>query len=303
MRTPRDPELAADRPPIDARGPIFIAGLSKSGKTELRRVLEQHADLTMTRRARLWHTLPGRYGDLADPRSLGRCLDAIESSPEGEELGFDRPAIVAEFAEGPPSYERLLALVHEHHASRCGTGSWGVQLREIEHRAESLISQIPGTKLIHMVRDPRVRASQCARAGGHIVGGVGWETAKWLDSARLAVDGVSRWPSQYLVVRSEDMVADPTETLGQVMQFIGLRDDPLVDQAIRIVDWSVLGPAEVDRGVSAFVESVVGPEMGSLGYRPGSLSEKPTGWIDGWLGFRLSRVAIRGRLRGTRRRA
>ena len=302
MKAPYDPKRVADTvPSTTTHGPIFITGLSKSGKTELRRVLERHPGVTMERHTRLWHTVSGRFGDLSDHRTLGRCLDTIESSQEAQPLGFDRAAIEAEFKEGPLSTFRLLALVHAQHAARHGAVTWGVQSRGIEHRTEGLMLDIPDVKLIHMVRDPRVRAAR-TQTGRRIVGGAGWETAKWLDSAKLAIAGVERWPSQYLVVRCEDLAAAPAQVVKEVLEFAGLDGDPAVDAVIGTIDWRVLGPVQVEGRLAAYVDRAVGPDLVALGYPAAETDDRSLGWLEGWLGFRLSRAVGRRHRHATRRR-
>ena len=61
---------------MDERGPIFIGGLSQSGKTELRLALGAHPSIELTRHTDMWDRFYGRYGNLGRPRNLDRCLAA-----------------------------------------------------------------------------------------------------------------------------------------------------------------------------------------------------------------------------------
>ena len=55
-------------------GPIFIGGLSFSGKTELRLMLSSHPNLAFSRRTYMWPRYFERYGDLSRSEQLERCL-------------------------------------------------------------------------------------------------------------------------------------------------------------------------------------------------------------------------------------
>ena len=53
-------------------GPIFIGGLSFSGKTTLRLMLSSHPVIVLSRRTYMWQRFYGRYGDLRRPENLER---------------------------------------------------------------------------------------------------------------------------------------------------------------------------------------------------------------------------------------
>ena len=60
-----------------SNGPIFIGGLSFSGKTQLRLLLGTHPNIVITRRTRMWTRFYGRFGDLSRPENFERCLEAM----------------------------------------------------------------------------------------------------------------------------------------------------------------------------------------------------------------------------------
>jgi hypothetical protein len=141
-------------------------------------------------------------------------------------LDPDPDRIRREFAAGPPTYARLFALVHAHHAERAGKARWGTQTGLVERHADAVFAAYPGVRIIHMIRDPRDRyeASRALWPGGK--GQAGGATARWVYSTRLARRHLRRHPDGYLVVRYEDLVLRTDDTLRRVCRFLGEAYDP-----------------------------------------------------------------------------
>lgn len=244
-------------------GPIYIGGLSYSGKTQLRLMLDSHPDLSLTRRTYMWPKFYGRFGDLRNEENLARCLDAMLASPGIRQLEPGRERIEREFRAGPspspsqgdrdarlsprpfqgegdagpspsPSqgegdemaYGRLFALFHRHHAERRGKRRWGDQLGHVEQYADPIFAAQPDARMIHMVRDPRDRYAVVAGRGRARPGKLGWETMAWRRSAELGLRHSRRYAGRYLLVRYEDLLAETERVLGEVCAFLGERCYP-----------------------------------------------------------------------------
>jgi hypothetical protein len=259
---------------VDA-GPIFIGGLSGSGKTQLRMVVGAHPDISMTRRTRLWDRFYARFGDLHDAASLDRCLWTILRDPAVQQLAPDERRVRRELADGPPTYARLFALLHQHHAEQTGRRRWGDQLGFIERFADPILAAFPSARMVHMVRDPRRRPST---GGGRPLvrrAKLGWETAMWLRSAELATRNQRRYHDRYLVVRYEAFSARPTDTAEAVCSFIGERFLPPMADVVRGLSFDAcgtraLGPGFVGTALSpadaAFLDRYAGRELARFGY-------------------------------------
>jgi hypothetical protein len=203
------------------RGPIFIGGLAHSGKTLLRLMLAAHPDLVLSRRTYMWSRFYRRYSDLGRPNNYERCLEAMLKQKGIRALQPDAGRIRREFAQGPPTYGRLFALFHEHHAQRLGKRRWGDQLGFVERFAAPIFAAYPSAKMIHMVRDPRDRCQTAMAVSRYRKGKVGWAIARWLYSARLARHNRERYPGRYKVVRYEALIARPEATLRDICDFLG----------------------------------------------------------------------------------
>jgi hypothetical protein len=201
-------------------GPIFIGGLDQSGKTPLRRMLSAHPDLLLTRRTYLWTRFYRRFGDLAHPDNLERCLAAILSQPSIQELQPDAGRIRDEFYTGPPTYARLFELFYHHNLERSGKRRWGEQLGLVERFADVIFAAYPDAKMIHMIRDPRDVAANLQREKTQSGEKRGWSTARWRYSVQLALRNLNRYPEQYTVIRYEDLMQDTENTLRAVCVFL-----------------------------------------------------------------------------------
>lgn len=257
--------------------PIFIGGLSHSGKTELRQILETHPELSMTRRTSLWNRFYLRFGDLGRIENLERCLSVVLEDQAVNQLRVDPEAIRKDFVEGKASYARLFGLLHSHHARASGKRRWGDQLKSVELFAEPIFEEFPEARMIHMVRDPRDRfAEATTRVRDRRRGALGSETAIWLRSAVLAGRNQSRYPGKYLVVHYEDLAASTVDVIERICRFLGERTTQSMRDAARSIAFQPTGihRAGKSRRVhltetspeDAFVSRYAGHRLSALGY-------------------------------------
>jgi hypothetical protein len=211
---------------VEPVAPVFIAGPDRSGTTLMYALLASHPELSMVRRTNMWRYFHQRYGDLAEPENLDRCLDAMLGYRRMRHLHPDEERIRQEFGQGPPTYGRLFTLFHEHHAELSGKSRWGDKSLHTEHYAERVFREYPAARIVHMVRDPRDRYASVRRRHGQELSRVGAATGRWLSSTRAARRNAQRDPDRYLLVRYEDLVADPEGTMRRVCVFVGLEYDP-----------------------------------------------------------------------------
>ncbi len=273
------------------RGPIFIGGLDRSGKTFMRLMLSSHPNIVMARRTNWWHYFYNQYGDLGRRQNFERCLDAMLHYKHAAFLKPDPDRIRREFWQGPPTYARLFALFHQHHAEREGKPRWGDQTELIERHANLVFAAYPASKMIHMIRDPRDQYEAALARRRHGKGRVARATARWLYSAGLAQRNWRQYPDRYKIVRYETMVSQPEETLREVCAFLGEEFTPVMFTPNGRIGHK--GPISTEfieryRGVIskreiAFMQMYAGRDMLAFGYRlePIELS------LQNWLRFCL----------------
>jgi hypothetical protein len=214
----------------NSKGPVFIGGLERSGKTYLRMMLAAHPAFAFSRRIDLWGTYYNRYGDLNKAENLDRCLADIMRSKHVRALSPDIARVKREIGLAPVSYGRLFALIHEHFAMRIGKPRWGTHNIFLERFAREILETYPNARIIHMIRDPRDRFEAMLHKY-HNRGGIGVATARWCVSAKLAQQNPHIYPEQYKVVRYEGMVSDPESTLREICDFL---NEPFQPQMLRM---------------------------------------------------------------------
>ena len=210
-------------------GPVYIAGLDRSGKTTMRGYLASLERVAIPPvGSNMWTYFYRAYGDLASPENLDACLEAMMAYKHVRHLLPDEQRIRNDFAQGPPTYARLFSLFLRQYADREGKPRWGAQTGLAERFADDMFAAYPGLRMIHMVRDPRDRyhASISKWPAGR--GRAGGAIARWNYSTGLAERHVRRHPDGYLVVRFEDLVSDTEATLRRVCAFIGESFDPSI---------------------------------------------------------------------------
>lgn len=271
----------------EPRGPIFVAGLERSGTSLIYALLASHPNIAMTRRTNLWTHFYGQYGDLADPANLERCLAMFERYKRTRKLHPDLPRLRREFAGGEPTYGRLFALLEMHYAEREGKSRWGDKSLNTEKYAAEILASYPGVRILHMVRDPRDRYASSLVRWKSRRGGVGAGTAEWLASVNLAQQFEDADQGQYRTVTYEELVTRPEEVVRSICKFINEEYTPemmamggapsLTEKGFnssygpmnevkistgsigRYVD--VLKPTEIE-----FIQEVAEAEMGRYGY-------------------------------------
>ncbi len=304
--------------------PIFIAGPDRSGTTLMFALLASHSRISMVRRTNMWRYFHGQYGDLSQEENFERCLSDMARYNRMRHLQPDPQRIRTEFWQGEPSYARLFALFHEHHAERQGKVRWGDKSLHTEHFAHQLFAEFPLAKVLHMARDPRDRYASVRRRYGRDTRRLGAATGRWLNSMKAGERNQAHYPGSYRIIRYEDLASRPEETLREICDFIHEEYEPGMLAMQGSADYrrdggnssfeaiqpgvistspigrfrQVLTPREV-----AFIERFAGREMQQLGYRPEQMQLTPGdrfryyGWdipisllrMIGWLGLHKMR--------------
>ena len=265
-------------------GPIYIAGVSYSGKTQMRLMLSAHPNIVVTRRTYMWRKYYNRFGDLSDPQNFERCLDAILDSKHIQSLDPNPERIRQEFQQGKPGYARLFAIIHRQFAESLGKKRWGDQQGALENEAALIFAYEPNAYIIHLVRNPLDRIEESVSTSAHRRGKIGWETSFWQRSSQLALSNLKHFPQRYMVVHCERLFSDPETTLRDVCDFLGEDFYPEMLMVAGLADMGVKVPEQfVKREQAAdskkrqvpnmlsltersFIQSQVRSEMSVFGY-------------------------------------
>jgi hypothetical protein len=290
--------------------PIFIGGLSFSGKTLLRLILSCHPNIVITRRTYMWTRFYGRFGDLSQRDNFERCLDAMLQFKHMAVLQPDADRIRREFWQGSPSYGRLFGLFQAHFAARMGKPRWGDQLGFVEQYADPIFAAYPMAKMIHMIRDPRQRFKASTATVPGRKGKAGWEVAQWRRSAYLAIRNQQRYPDRYKVVRYEELLTAPEKTVPDICSFLKEKFIPAMltlEGAFRMREGEGANPLNLeDKQMSAhqlngaqiaqsdltFIQMYARREMMTFAYQPENIPLSAQEWLDLCLRWPLNLVSM-----------
>ncbi len=202
-------------------GPIFIGGLDRCGKTLLRAFLVSHPRIAIPEiGSNYWTFFYKRYGDLSKEENFERCLADMQRYTHVTLINPDFGLIRTEFEKSEPSYERLFALFNQQYADRLGKPRWGDQTGLIERFADQILFAYKGSKIIHMLRDPRDRYEASIAKHPNGKGKIGGATARWLLTTRIAQHNLKKYPKQYKIVQYEQLVQDTANVLQGLCEFL-----------------------------------------------------------------------------------
>lgn len=227
------PDRLKETAPYRDIAPIFVVGLSRSGSTLLRLMLNAHPEIQLLGELQFFdviYPLRKRVPDLENPGALREISGLIEKTStfrylqEGNEL---LEAVVEHMEEGGPRTfsrfhrELLLEYARRHDASRCGEKS-PENLRYLP----SLLTCYPRAKIVHIVRDPRDVVTSW-RSVPWASPDVLTSALRWTLETSFARDGRIRSRTEsFFELRYEDLVGTPDRELRRLCEFLGEQYSP-----------------------------------------------------------------------------
>jgi hypothetical protein len=129
-------------------------------------------------------------------------------------------------------------LIYRRRAAEQGFDRWGVQMGDLESKADRILGGLPGSRVLHLIRHPSRHLSE--HAGGNGALRTNMELSRWRESARLGVSLSSLHPDRYRVIRTEQLAADPSAAVQAACEFLELEHGSPVSEAIQQTDWAQL---------------------------------------------------------------
>ena len=260
-----DGARAADGEPATAEY-LFVVGLSRSGTTLMRRLLNAAPDVAIGPESHfMGHLVPG-FGVRDRLAKLDRVGDAERDAERIAHLLYDRmpsesgarrpsrlwtwlvravprDELAARLRAAGTDDRAVFATVLDLYAERRG----GARVRGEKTPAHlrhvpTLLRWFPSGRVLHMVRDPRavfvseLRRQRRSPDGPYrlvrLVPGLLELTLlvqtvlTWVEASARASRYATRFPTRYRAVRFEDLVRDPEPTLRGVCDFVGVAYEP-----------------------------------------------------------------------------
>jgi hypothetical protein len=273
----------------------FIVGCPRSGTTLLRRMLDAHREIAITRET---HWIPKRLerrtGVRPDGRVTPELLSSLLSDDRFRRMGLDEAelrSLVHE--EPPPTYAAFVSAVFDLYGRAQGKALAGDKTPAYVTRMSMLHGLWPSARFVHLIRDGRDvvlsllawgRARLPSRPPGWREQPVIAAALLWDCRVRLGVEaGRGLGPRHYHETRYESLTTRPAEECARLCEFLGLPyDDAMLrfhegrerhqpglsaKKAWRPItpglrDWrSEMRPRDVER-----VEAAAGELLAELGY-------------------------------------
>jgi hypothetical protein len=298
---------------------IFIVGISRSGTTLTRRILDRHSRIAIANENHfLGHLVPWegarhyfrRVGDLREDDAVRRLVKLIysgelqrrsrlrELSPYWRWLTgrVPRADIEARLLASDRSERGLFAAFLRVYADRRGKAIMGEKTPAHLGYVDTLLDWFPDARVIHCLRDPRaIHVSELRRRGDQAVGFPYRQLARapvlleafvliqvslaWAAAVHRHRDLARRFPGRYQVLRFEDLVRAPEATLTRLCAFLGVELEPRMLEQKVTSRGAMVGESGFDAGAADRWRSAI---------RPGSRRV-----IEGLLGRRLAEMGYR----------
>ncbi len=245
---------------------IFIVGVSRSGTTLTRRILDRHSRIGIaTENHYLGHLLAWegarhyfrRVGDLRDDDNVRALVGLIysgelqrrsrlrELSPYWRWLTgkVPRADIEARLLASDRTERAVFEAFLRIYADRRGKAIMGEKTPAHLAYVATLLEWFPGGRVVHCMRDPRaVYVSELRRRREHAVAVPYRQLAlvpalleqfvllqvvwAWAGAVQRHRELRRRYPGRYRLLRFEDLVAAPQATLDELCAFLGVEPEP-----------------------------------------------------------------------------
>ncbi|HUJ56843.1 MAG TPA: sulfotransferase [Gaiellaceae bacterium] len=214
-------------------------GVSRSGTTLLKEMLDRHSVLAIPTESYFVPQLWDRHGEHP---ARDAFLDDVGRLARIREWGVT-PEAVAERLPAEPTFAQAIGAVYRAYADLLGKPRYGDKTPSYMQRLEVLERAFPGALYVHLVRDGRDAALSFlamkrrprfnwARPRGLLSFAAQWR--RELAAARRF--GARLGDGRYLELRYEDLVGDPERELRAVCGFLGLEFEPALLDYHRDVD-------------------------------------------------------------------
>jgi hypothetical protein len=217
---------------------VFIVGCPRSGTTLLRRMIDAHRQIAITRETH-WITkrFEKRQGVRPDGLVTPELLSWLLSDEKFTRMGIGKDELERLVAgEEPVSYSTFVTGVFDLYGKGQGKRLVGDKVPGYVRRIPTLHALWPKAKLVHLIRDGRdvslsainwSRAYKLARRYSTWTEDPTTTAAVWWEwQVRLGrEDGGSLPPQLYHEVRYEELVSRPAKTCEKLCDFLGLPYD------------------------------------------------------------------------------
>jgi hypothetical protein len=213
-------------------GPIFIIGMPRSGTKLLRNLLNRHSRIAIpdveTEFLPWMAQHVGDFGDLKRQEHFDRFYERVTKAPffiyrkdEGRCPSARRWQEACRAYDAAGLFEALVRI--DVGAAPESSIIWGDKSPSYIRHIPLLASLYPDARFIHIVRDARDYCLSINKAWGKNMLRAAQRWADDIDAANQALRSSS---NPHLLVRYEDLLAEPEEVLGRICVFLDIDFEP-----------------------------------------------------------------------------
>lgn len=266
--------------------PLFVLGVSRSGTTLLRVILDRSSGLAIPDETFFIPQLEHRHSSPVDPASF---LDDLRRLPRLAAWGVSADELASRLRPGMSVAEALDATFSAY-AAKHGKPRWGDKTPMYMRHLGLIERLFPDAQYVHLIRDGRdaalafldMPAGVVTRTWAHPRSPAGFACEWSIEVRRARAMGRRLGSFRYLEVRYEDFVEDTAEVVESVCGFAGIPFETAMLEYSKAVDVSekphhqrLLQPPTrgvrdwrsqmSDEDVRAF-EAIAGDLLAELGY-------------------------------------
>ncbi|MFN8149722.1 MAG: sulfotransferase [Solirubrobacterales bacterium] len=199
----------------------FVVGLTRSGTTLLRMMLDAHRELAIPPET---HFVPDVIKAVRAEEGTGAVLAAFTDNRTWNDFGIPADEMRERIeASGGTDAADVVRAFFTAYAERQGKPRWGDKTPAYMLSIQRIGRTLPESRFIHLIRDGRdVALSQSARALNEQPPPAE-QAARWVKRIRKARDQASSLKGpRYVEARYEDLVREPEATLRRICEFVEL---------------------------------------------------------------------------------
>lgn len=285
---------------------IFIVGVSRSGTTLMRKILNASDSIAIAMENHfLGHLIPSegarhkfrKFGDLSEDRNVQRLVDYIYSDEFLNSSRYrnasslwrwlvrrvEKQEFLRRILESDRSERGLFTVMMQAFAEHEGKPIMGEKTPAHIRYVPTIFQWFPQGRVIHMLRDPRGvfvselrrRRKQPASVPYRLLKRLGLlkpfillqVTLVWYESIYRYLKHSRRYPDNYYLLKFEDLVSSPEYHIREVCHFLGVEFQEKMLQQVVVSKGFQAGQAGFDRQAADRWKAHIEP------------------WIDWW--FRL----------------